>query len=41
MVGEQGGLWFVTEVETSESVEVVEGGRSSEDVGGGFGSNVV
>ena len=41
MVGEQGGLWFVTEVETSESVEVVEGGRSSEDVGGRFGSNVV
>ena len=41
MVGDQGGLWFVTEVETSESVEVVEGGRSSEDVGGGFGSSVV
>ena len=35
------GLWFVTEVETSETVEVIEGGRSSEDVGGGFGSSAV
>src|ERR1700750_897439 len=41
MADEQGGLWFVTDVETSETVEVVEGGRSSEDVGGGFGSSAV
>lgn len=41
MAGEQAGLWFVTEVETSESVEVIEGGRSSEDSGGGFGANAV
>src|SRR5215471_14995685 len=41
MADEQGGLWFVTEVETSETVEVVGGGRSSEDVGGGFGSSAV
>ena len=41
MADEQAGLWFVTEVETSETVEVVEGGRSSEDVGGGFGSGAV
>jgi len=40
MAGETG-LWFVTEVETSETVEVIEGGRSSEDVGGGFGSSAV
>ena len=37
----QGGLWFVTDVETSETVKVVEGGRSSEDTGGGFGSSAV
>ena len=37
----QGGLWFVTDVETSETVKVLEGGRSSEDVGGGFGSSAV
>jgi hypothetical protein len=41
MAEEQAGLWFVTEVEASETVEVVEGGRSSEDVGGGFGSGAV
>jgi hypothetical protein len=41
MTGEQAGLWFVTDVETSETVEVVEGGRGSEDVGGGFGSSAV
>jgi hypothetical protein len=41
MADAQAGLWFVTEVETSEKVEVVEGGRSSEDVGGGFGSTAV
>nr|WP_294522372.1 hypothetical protein [uncultured Rhodopila sp.] len=35
------GLWFVTDVETSESVKVVEGGRGSEDTGGGFGSSAV
>ena len=41
MADEQAGLWFVTEVETSETVEIVEGGRSSEDVGGGFGTSAV
>ena len=41
MADEQKGLWFVTDVETSETVEVVEGGRSSEDIGGGFGSSAV
>jgi len=41
MADEQRGLWFVTDVETSETVEVVEGGRSSEDIGGGFGSSAV
>jgi hypothetical protein len=41
MAVEEAGLWFVTEVETSESVEVIEGGRSSEDVGGGFGSSAI
>jgi uncharacterized lipoprotein len=41
MAGTQEGLWFVTEVETSETVEVIESGRSSEDVGGGFGSSAV
>ena len=41
MAGAQAGLWFVTEVETGETVEVIEGGRSSEDVGGGFGSSAV
>jgi hypothetical protein len=35
------GLWFVTDVETSETVTVTEGGRGSEDVGGGFGSGAV
>lgn len=38
MAGEREGLWFVTEVETSETVE---GGRGSEDVGGGFGAAAV
>ncbi len=41
MAREREGLWFVTDVETSESVKVVEGGRGSEDVGGGFGSSAV
>ena len=41
MAGAQAGLWFVTEMEASETVEVIEGGRSSEDVGGGFGSSAV
>jgi hypothetical protein len=35
------GLWFVTDVETSESVKIVEGGHGSEDTGGGFGSSAV
>jgi len=41
MADEERGLWFVTDVETSETVEVVEGGRSSEDIGGGFGSSAL
>lgn len=41
MASGQGGLWFVTNVETSETVKVVEGGRSSEDAGGGFGASAV
>jgi hypothetical protein len=41
MSGQQGSLWFVTEVASAETVEVAEGSRSSEDVGGGFGSSVV
>ncbi len=40
MTGERS-LWFVTEVEAAETVEVVDGARSSEDVGGGFGSSLV
>jgi hypothetical protein len=39
MAGERAGLWFVTEVEASETAEVIEGGRGSEDVGGGFGAS--
>ena len=41
MTDEQVGLWFVTDVETSETVQIVEGGRGSEDIGGGFGSSAV
>jgi|ERR1700722_20104892 hypothetical protein len=41
MAQEQAAIWFVTEVETSETMKVVEGGRGSEDVGGGFGSAAV
>jgi len=41
MADEQAALWFVTEVETSETVEVIEGGRGSEDLGGGFGAGAV
>ena len=41
MDGQQGSLWFVTEIASAETVEVAEGSRSSEDVGGGFGSSVV
>jgi hypothetical protein len=37
----QGSLWFVTEIAATETVEVGEGSRSSDDVGGGFGSGVV
>ncbi len=40
MAGQPGSLWFVTEVETAETVEVAQG-RSSEDIGGGFGSSLV
>ena len=35
------GIWVLTDVEATETVEVAEGGRSGEDVGGGFGSAVV
>jgi hypothetical protein len=41
MTVDQGALWFVTDIEETETVEVAEGSRSSEDVGGGFGSSVV
>lgn len=41
MAEKQGSLWFVTEIEAAETVEVAQGGRSSEDVGGGFGASVV
>ncbi len=41
MSGQQGSLWFVTEIASAETVEVAEGSRGSEDVGGGFGSSVV
>ena len=41
MTDEPGSLWFVTEVEAAETIEVVDGARSSEDVGGGFGSSLV
>jgi hypothetical protein len=37
MAEQHGSLWFVTEVEAEQSIEAVEGSRSSEDVGGGFG----
>ena len=38
MSGAQRSLWFVTDVEAAGTVE---GARSSEDVGGGFGSSLV
>ncbi len=41
MAGEQGSLWFVTEVEATQSVEIAQGSRGAEDVGGGFGSSLV
>jgi len=41
MADEHTGLCFVSEVETSETVQVIEGGRSSEDVGGGFASGAI
>jgi hypothetical protein len=37
MPDEAAQLWIVTEVETIETTEVTRGGRSSEDIGGGFG----
>jgi hypothetical protein len=40
MVGEQAGLWFITETEEA-TTEVLQGTRGSEDTGGGFGSGVV
>jgi hypothetical protein len=39
MADERQGLWFLTDVETEETATIVEGGRSGEDVGGGFGSS--
>jgi NTP pyrophosphatase (non-canonical NTP hydrolase) len=41
MAQQQGSLWFVTEIEAAETVEVAEGSRSAEDVGGGFGASIV
>ncbi len=41
MSGEPAAIWVLTDVETTETVEVAEGGRSSQDVGGGFGSTEV
>ena len=41
MTGQQRSLWFVTEIEGAEAIEVVEGARSSEDVGGGFAPSLV
>ncbi len=41
MTGEQRSLWFVTEIEGAEAIEVVEGDRSSEDVGGGFAPSLL
>ena len=40
-MGKEPGIWVLTDVEATETVEVAEGGRSGEDVGGGFGSAVV
>ncbi len=37
MNGNERSLWFLTEIETTETVTVAEGGRGGEDVGGGFG----
>lgn len=33
-------IWIVTDIETSETVQVRPGERSSEDVGGGFGQRI-
>ncbi len=41
MVGKPAAIWVVTETDTTETVEVVKGGRGGEDVGGGFGSSTV
>ena len=42
MAENRGSLWFVSEVAASEeTVEVDSGSRGSDDVGGGFGSNLV
>ncbi len=38
MADDSSQIWIVTEVETSEAVEIRRGERSGEDVGGGFGS---
>ncbi len=38
MANEVAQLWIVTEVETTQTTEVVRGGRGGEDIGGGFSS---
>lgn len=40
MADETAQLWLITEVETTETTEVVRGGRGGEDTGGGFGPRV-
>lgn len=37
MTDEAAQLWIVTEVETTQTTEVVQGGRESGDIGGGYG----
>lgn len=37
MADETAQLWLITEVETTETTEVVRGARGSEDTGGGYG----
>jgi hypothetical protein len=38
MADETAQLWLITEVETTETTEVVRGERSGNDTGGGFGT---
>ncbi|MBV9653947.1 MAG: hypothetical protein JOZ42_05235 [Acetobacteraceae bacterium] len=41
MSGKTGAIWVTTESEPVERVEIVQGSRDSEDVGGGFGASAV